>query len=43
MGEVPLRHKVVCFYHTVDVFTVDTNSDTHDEMLGSLGHSAIET
>ncbi len=42
MGEVLLRHEVVRLDGTLDVLAVDTNSDTHEHVLGSLGDLAVD-
>ena len=43
VGEVSLGHEVVGLEDTVEVAAVDTNGDTHDHVLGTLGGAAIDT
>ena len=42
MGEVTLRHQIVSLKDTLDVGAVDTDSDTHQEVLWPLGYAAIK-
>ena len=41
MGEVPIRHEVLCLNDTLNIAAVDTDSHTHDHVLWSLCDLAI--
>lgn len=43
MGEVSLRHKVVCLENLLDIAALDTQSDTHDHVLRSLDNLAVDS
>lgn len=41
--EVTFRHHVVRLEDVLEVRTVDTNGDPHEQVLRTLGHAAIDT
>lgn len=43
MGEVPLGHQVVSLENPVEVPTVNTNGNSHDEVLRAFGNSVVDT
>lgn len=43
MGKVPLAHQVVSLDDLVDVLSPNTNSDTHDHVLGTFSNLAIDS
>lgn len=43
VGEVPLGHQVVGFDSLLDIVSVDTNSDSHDHVLGTLSDVSIDS
>lgn len=42
MGEVTLRHEIVCLKNAFDVGPMDADGDAHEEMLWPLGHATVE-
>lgn len=42
MGEITLRHEIVCLSDTLDVISVDADGDAHDHMLWSLSYTTID-
>ena len=43
MSKVTFRHEVVSLKDSIDVGTMNTNSDMHDYMLGMFSHTIIDT
>lgn len=43
MGKVSLRHEIVGLEDLVDVFTVDTDRDSHHHVLRSLDNLAVDS
>lgn len=42
MSEMLGGHQVVCLYSFLDIFAMDADSHSHDHVLRSLGHLAID-
>ena len=43
MSEVTFRHEVIGLKDSIDVGTMNTNSNTHDHVLGSFSHTTVDT
>ena len=42
VGEVTLRHEIVCLEYSLDVRAVDTDCDTHEQVLWALSHATVD-
>ena len=42
MCEETLGHEVVCLDSTVNVCTMDADSDTHEQVLWALSHATVD-
>ena len=42
VSEVTLRHEIVCLKDSLDVRAVDTDCDTHEQVLWALSHATVD-